>query len=86
MKKKIGVGVWSFLLKLKKKKIFVPLYFCEFKPFAKFANIKGSQILRALQYRSEMARNEIESYFRTSKMATGSHFVTQNKKKIKNLY
>ena len=26
-------------------------------------------------YRSEMARNEIESDFRTSKMATGSHFV-----------
>ena len=25
--------------------------------------------------RSEMARNEIESDFRTSKMATGSHFV-----------
>ena len=29
-------------------------------------------------YRSEMARNEIESDFRTSKMATGSHFVKKN--------
>ena len=26
-------------------------------------------------YRSEMTRNVIESYFRTSKMATGGHFV-----------
>ena len=27
----------------------LPFIFCEFKPFAKFANIKGSQILRVLQ-------------------------------------
>ena len=33
-------------------------------------------------YQSEMARNEIESDFRTSKMATGSHFVKKNKKSI----
>ena len=31
-------------------------------------------------YRSEMARNAIESYLRTSKMAAGGHFV-KNKKK-----
>ena len=35
-------------------------------------------------YRSEMARNEIESDFRTSKIATGSHFVKKiHKKKSK---
>ena len=32
-------------------------------------------------YRSEMARNAIESEFRTSKMADGSHFVKISKKK-----
>ena len=31
-------------------------------------------------YRCEMDRNEIESDFRTSKMATGSHFVKNFKK------
>ena len=30
--------------------------------------------------RSEMARNAIESEFRTSKMATGSHFVQKKYK------
>ena len=30
-------------------------------------------------YQCEMARNEIESDFRTSKMATGSHCVKKNK-------
>ena len=33
-------------------------------------------------YRSEMARNAIESEFRTSKMGAGSHFVTKMKTKI----
>ena len=33
--------------------------------------------------RSEMARNAIESEFRTSKMADGSHFVKNFQKKIK---
>ena len=32
-------------------------------------------------YRSEMARNAIESEFRTSKMADGSHFVKNVKTK-----
>ena len=32
-------------------------------------------------YRCEMDRNEIESDFRTSKMATGSHFVKKIQKK-----
>ena len=32
-------------------------------------------------YRSEMTRNTIESYFRTSKMAAGGHFVKNFKKK-----
>ena len=31
-------------------------------------------------YRSEMARNAIESYLRTSKMAAGGHFVKKFKK------
>ena len=31
-------------------------------------------------YRSEMARNVIKSYFRTSKMAIGGHFVKNLKK------
>ena len=31
-------------------------------------------------YRSEMARNAIESYLRTSKMAAGGHFVKNFKK------
>ena len=33
-------------------------------------------------YQCEMDRNEIESDFRTSKMATGSHFVKKKKKNI----
>ena len=36
-------------------------------------------------YRSEMARNAIQSEFRTSKMADGSHFV-KNFKQIKVVY
>ena len=30
--------------------------------------------------RSEMARNTIKSYFRTSKMSAGGHFAKKNKK------
>ena len=37
-------------------------------------------------YRSEMARNAIESEFRTSKMADGSHFVKNFSKKNKVVY
>ena len=33
-------------------------------------------------YRSEMARNAIESEFRTSNMADGSHYVKDLKKKL----
>ena len=36
-----------------------------------------------VEYRSEMARNAIESEFRTSKMAEGSHFVKNFQKKQK---
>ena len=38
--------------------------------------------LKKVAIRSEMARNAIKSYFRTSKMATTGHFV-KNLKKIK---
>ena len=38
---------------------------------------------KKIPYRFEMARNAIESYFRTSKMAAGSHFVQNFKKIIK---
>ena len=34
-----------------------------------------SKLKKKLAYRSEMAKNAIKSYFRTSKMATGGHFV-----------
>ena len=34
--------------------IFAPLYFCELNPFAKFANIKGREHLRDLQYASTL--------------------------------
>ena len=67
MKKKnlfFGVGVCFLVIFLKKNLfcifcIFAPLYFCEFKPFAKFANIKGSQILRVLQYQCYVYRTDI---------------------------
>ena len=44
-----------------------------------------SKILKNIKvaYRSEMARNQIESDFRTSKMAAGSHFVRNLKKNKK---
>ena len=35
---------------------------------------------KKVAYRSEMARNAIESEFRTSKMSTGGHFIKKNKK------
>ena len=35
-------------------------------------------IISKVAYQCEMDRNEIESDFRTSKMATGSHFVKKN--------
>ena len=38
---------------------------------------------KKVAYRSEMARNAIESYLRTSKMAASGHFVKFKKKKIK---
>ena len=38
------------------------------------------QKIKKVTYRSEMARNVIESYFRTSKMAAGGHFVKNLKK------
>ena len=37
-------------------------------------------------YRSEMARNEIERDFRTSKMADGSHFVKNFQKNQKSVF
>ena len=37
---------------------------------------------KKVAYRSEMARNAIESYLRTSKMAVGGHFVNNLKKKF----
>ena len=40
--------------------------------------------INKVAYRSELARNAIESEFRTSKMADGSHFVKKIQKKIKN--
>ena len=40
-------------------------------------NLKKNKVA----YRCEMDRNEIERDFRTSKMATGSHFVKKFKKK-----
>ena len=36
------------------------------------------KIINKVAYRCEMDINEIESDFRTSKMATGSHFVKKN--------
>ena len=41
---------------------------------------KISKIIK-VAYRSEMARNAIESEFRTSKINAGSHFVKKNSKK-----
>ena len=35
----------------------------------------GHFVKKKVAYRSEMARNAIESYFRTFKMAGGGHFV-----------
>ena len=35
-----------------------------------------------VEYRYEMDRNEIESDFQTSKMATGSHFVKKKNKSV----
>ena len=37
--------------------------------------------IQKVVYRFEMARNEIESDFRTYKMATGRHFCKKKKKK-----
>ena len=37
--------------------------------------VENFQKRKEVAYRSEMARNAIESYFRTSKMAAGGHFV-----------
>ena len=37
-------------------------------------------------YRSEMARNAIESDFRTSKMGAGGHFVKNLKKLLRSVY
>ena len=41
--------------------------------------------LKKVAYRSEMARNAIESEFRTSKMGAGGYFVKKKKKKKKSV-
>ena len=43
----------------------------------------GHFVKKKVSYRSEMARNAIKSYFRTSKIATGGHFVKNLKKKFR---
>ena len=40
---------------------------------------------KKVAYRSEMARTVIESYFRTSKMAAGGHFVQNFKKELRSV-
>ena len=52
------INRWTFIFRVWLPKyfpyihifIFAPLYFCEFNPFEKFANIKGHEHIRVLQY------------------------------------
>ena len=41
----------------------------------------STNLKKKVAYQSEMARNAIESYLWTSKMAVGGHFVKKKKKK-----
>ena len=78
----------------KKLKLRIDLKWPEMRSKVNFGHPKWptshilSKIYKKIEvaYRSEMARNAIESDFRTSKMAAGSHFVNNLTKKIKILY
>ena len=77
-----------FVKKIQKKlKLHIDLKWPEMRSKVKFGHPKWltSAIVKnfkKMAYRCEMDRNEIESDFRTSKMATSSHFVKKFKKKI----
>ena len=97
MRSKVNFGhpKWppaAILSKLSKKiKLHIDLKWPEMRSKVKFGHSKlpTSAILSKISteikvvYRCEMDRNEIESDFRTSNMATGSQFVKKNQIKLK---
>ena len=96
MRSKVNFGhpKWptsSILSKISKKlKLRIDLKWPEMRSKVKFGHSRWptsvilSKISKEIKvaYRCEMDRNEIESDFRTSKMATGSHFVKNLKQKL----
>ena len=79
---KMAAGSHFVKKKSKKKKLHIDLKWSEMRSKVNFGIPKWptSAILskmskKKVAYRCEMDRNEIESDFRTSKIATGSHFV-----------